>query len=35
MTMVQDNLNNPDKGPVFSVDFAILGNTAPAPSASS
>ena len=29
MTMVQDNLNNPDKGPVFSVDFAILGNTAP------
>ena len=29
MTMVQDNLNNPDKGPVFSIDFAIEGNTAP------
>ena len=29
MTMVQDNLNNPDKGPVFSIDFAIQGNTAP------
>ncbi len=29
MTMVQDNLNNPDKGPVFSIDFSIEGNTAP------
>ena len=29
MSMIQDNLNNPDKGPVFSIDFSIQGTTAP------
>tara|TARA_B100000900_G_scaffold400487_1_gene404145 strand:- start:3807 stop:7070 length:3264 start_codon:yes stop_codon:yes gene_type:complete len=29
MSMIQDNLNNPDKGPVFSIDFAIQSTTAP------